>query len=154
MESVNNEKVINKRYERTKELLSNYNFYVARIKIIDIFILEIEEDITTDPLCYNERIGKTNKFSSVTENKAISIAEINTSFKAEKNQLTLEIKVIDNALIELKKINKNHSNIIIMKYKDNLTWYEICDNTNLSERQTFRELKEALIELGRLIEGG
>ncbi|HAT4312920.1 TPA: DUF722 domain-containing protein [Clostridium perfringens] len=59
-------------FKKTENLLRNYNKLETEIKLIEAEIKDIQESYTgCGAIGYNEKIGQTNKFSSMVEDEVI-----------------------------------------------------------------------------------
>ena len=95
---------------QVREKLKKYKEYKANIKVKDLKIEELEEEVGVSGQGYEERTGKTYKVNSFTENQAIDILEKKEQLSKERRYYEREIERIDNALNTL---NEDEREIII-----------------------------------------
>ena len=135
------------KFKATEEVLYQYEGLGIKIKNIQIDIETLKNDITLKAISYEERVGKTNAFSSSVENEVIhreeSVEKIRDIIFVKENV----IKRIDNAL---ESLDERSQDIIRLKYFDKISNTRIGASIDRSEVWVCILKSKAIKKLGML----
>ena len=128
-----------------KGSLENYNNYIVRIAVIDNQIFNLKQE---EIECKNSKLDGMPKPTGFTEsnlenqiiNRLTKIEELET----EKQQLNLEISIIDKLILTLKKYIQE---IINMRYKEKETIEYISDKKGRSYRAIIDIIGKAIKDM-------
>ena len=130
-------------YKKVEGILYNFNEIKAEINSIEIEIENIQLEYDEVPgISYQEKTGKTNKFSSVVENEVIYRENLIIRLKRELNKKKALIKKVDNAVSTL---NETEKKLIEMRCFDKLQYKSIEQRLSINKDYAC-ELKRKCIE--------
>lgn len=127
-----------------RELLDNYNKYLAKIKTKNYKIKELElEEITISGSNFeiNGDIKPKGYMSSNTERKVIDNADKINKLKKEIEELQAKIEMVDGFINIL---NDDHRRVIELRYKYNKSDLQISKIINLTKRAVNKRANIAL----------
>jgi DNA-directed RNA polymerase specialized sigma subunit len=124
--------------------LKAYKKLKAEIKSIDLEIEELHDSSNIGPsgISYDEKTGATNKFSSQTENQAITLADKVTLLEREKRSKEREIEKIDNALSIL---SDKERQVLEIKYINGCRWDTVTYKLDISY-QRCKQIEEDAVK--------
>lgn len=120
--------MVKDKFKATEKVLYEYKSLDVKIKNIAIDIETLKNDITLKAISYEERIGKTNAFSSSVENEVIHREEhiqIQIDRLESKLRYTQNLKTkIEGALQQL---TEQELKLVKLRYfsKEKKTWLEL-----------------------------
>lgn len=130
--------------QHIEKMLEDYNLLK---EMIEQDKLLLEEEVSLKGLSYdNEKVGKTNKFHSETEQEIINKYEIE---KRLKNNI-MKLKKIDAAMRLLSAVQRT---IIKDFYIEQNGWIQLSYKVSMSIRQCQRERDKALSKLNMYLYG-
>ena len=128
-----------------QEVLENYNTYKARISIMEAEIQELENEIIDIKSSSLDGMPKATGFTeSSLENQIIEKLTKMEELETEKQQLNLEISIIDKLILTLKK---NTQDIVNMRYKEKVTIEYIADKKGRTYRAITSILGKAIADM-------
>lgn len=138
-------KIKDKYYKSVEKLLYNYNMLKINIEITDKQLEELKHEDGMTGISYDgEKICKTYKFHSKTEDTAIRNIEVEELLKKRKEKLQNKIDIIDRLL---EGLNDVEMTIIEMHYIKGKQWWQIAYEVKYSERHCRRIRAEAICKL-------
>jgi DNA-directed RNA polymerase specialized sigma24 family protein len=128
------------------QALKRYKILKAEIKNIELDIEELHEAENIGPsgISYEERSTATNKFSSITENQAIIIADQSTYLDRDRRAKIREVERIDNALSIL---NEKEREVLELKHIKGYRWDNVTYKIDRSYAQCKSIETEALSKI-------
>ncbi|MDT8717620.1 sigma-70 family RNA polymerase sigma factor [Clostridium sp. 19966] len=132
------------------EVLKGYRTLKAEIIALELDIEELhdEENLGPEAISYQERTGKTYKFSSSTENQAINLIDKVQKLENEKRKKQREIERIENALSIL---DENEKDVLEMKHLRGYKWDVITCRLDRSYQQCKRIESKAIRRISKMI---
>lgn len=138
-------KIKDKYYKSVEKLLYNYNMLKINIEITDKQLEELKHEDGMAGVSYDgEKICKTYKFHSKTEDTAIRNIGVEELLKKRKEKLQNKIDIIDRLL---KGLNDIERTIIEMHYIKGKQWWQIAYEVKYSERHCRRIKSDAIYKL-------
>ena len=132
-----------------KELLENYNNYLAEIKTKEYAIkkLELEEvSISGSNFAVNGDIRPQGYMTSNTEGKIINNADRISKLRKEIDELKAKVDMIDSLLDTLNSFNKR---LLELRFKRNLSLESIAGDCGRSVKSIQRTLKNCINKLDK-----
>ena len=132
-----------------KELLENYNNYLAEIKTKEYAIkkLELEEvSISGSNFAVNGDIRPQGYMTSNTEGKIINNADKISKLRKEIDELKAKVDMIDSLLDTLNSFNKR---LLELRFKRNLSLESIAGDCGRSVKSIQRTLKNCINKLDK-----
>lgn len=138
-------KVKDEYYKSVEKLLYNYNMLKINIEITDKQLEELKHEDGMTGISYDgEKICKTYKFHSKTEDTAIRNIEVEELLKKRKEKLQNKLDIIDKLL---EGLNDVEIRIIEMYYIKGKQWWQIAYEVKYSERHCRRIRSDAICKL-------
>ena len=138
-------KIKDKYYKSVEKLLYNYNMLKINIEITDKQLEELKHEDGMTGISYDgEKICKTYKFHSQTEDTAIRNIEAEELLKKRKEKLQSKLDMLDKLTEGLNDIERD---IIRMYYIEGKQWWQIAYEVKYSERHCRRIRSEAIGKL-------
>lgn len=138
-------KIKNKYYKQTENLLYNYKMFQISIENMRNEIEELKKEDGLGAINYDtEPISPTFKFSSTTEDVAISISEKIDYLEHSIRRMESKIQAIDKAI---EGLNEEEKCIISNRYIDGQQWYIVAYKVGYSERHSKRIRTDAIIKI-------
>ncbi len=133
-----------------KEMLENYNNYLAEIKTKEYAIkkLELEEvSVSGSNFAVNGDIRPKGYMSSNTERKVINNTDKIAKLRKEIEELKEKVEMLNSLLNILKYKEKE---ILKLKYKDKKTDAEIAEEKKIAERTVRDNVKRSIIKMNSI----
>ena len=133
-----------------KEMLENYNNYLAEIKTKEYAIkkLELEEvSVSGSNFTVNGDIRPKGYMSSNTERKVINNTDKIAKLRKEIEELKEKVEMLNSLLNILKYKEKE---ILKLKYKDKKTDAEIAEEKKIAERTVRDNVKRSIIKMNSI----
>lgn len=138
-------KIKDKYYKSVEKLLYNYNMLKINIEITDKQLEELKYEDGITGISYDgEKICKTYKFHSKTEDTAIRNIEVEELLKKRKEKLQSKLDILDKLTEGLNEVERE---IIRMYYIEGKQWWQIAYEVKYSERHCRRIRAEAICKL-------
>ena len=132
-----------------KEMLENYNNYLAEIKTKEYAIkkLELEEvSVSASNFAVNGDIRPKGYMSSNTERKVINNTDKIAKLRKEIEELKAKIEMLDSLLNTLNSFNKR---LLELRYKNNLSLESIAGDCGRSVKSIQRTLANCIKKLNK-----
>lgn len=116
------------KFKATEKVLYEYKSLDIKIKNIQIDIETLKNDITLKAISYEERVGKTNAFSSSVENEVIHREE---HVQMQIDRLESKLRYNQNLKIKiegaLSQLSDQEMNLVRLRYftKEHMTWLQV-----------------------------
>lgn len=128
-----------------KGALENYNNYCVRIAVINKQLFKLKQEEVSLKSANLDGMPKATGFTeSSLENQIIEKLTKMEELETEKQQLNLEISIIDKLILTLKK---NTQDIVNMRYKEKVTIEYIADKKGRTYRAITSILGKAINDM-------
>ena len=125
-----------------KRALENYNNYNVRIAVIEIELFRLKQEEASLKSAKLDGMPRATGFTeSSIENEIINKLTRIEELETERQQLNLEISIIDKLILTLKK---NTQDIVNMRYKEKVTIEYIADKKGRTYRAITSILGKAI----------
>lgn len=136
-------------YKKTDGVLFNYKSIKAEISNLELEIEELKEEyVGVSGISYEERTGKTNAFSSTTENEVMRKEKEITRLLKEKKSKERLISKIDNALDSLEDEERE---IIKLRCFERKSWNRVGMSVNRDGDYCGKIKRSAVSKLSELV---
>lgn len=138
-------KIKNKYYKEMEYLLYNYRMFEISIQNMQSEIDFLKKEDGTTAISYDGvKTSPTFKFSSITENTALSVSEKIDYLEHSIKRIRSKLESIDRAIDGLTDIEKE---IIKGRYINGQQWYVVAYKVKYSERHCKRIRTNAIIKI-------